>query len=90
MCGIAVAENLRRVAPEDIAPGDFTRFSGFRGVLDVTPVYITYGRGKNKVVDELTAVVLDRADGTQDRLPVGAFHPKTNEPMTYAVYRAAA
>lgn len=77
-----------RVPPEDIMPGDFTTHTGYRNVLDVTPVYLTEGRGKKKR-EWLARVSLLRADGTADDIEVDAFHPKTGEPMTYTVYRAS-
>ncbi len=75
-----------RVAPEDIAPGDMTTFTGYRLAADVTPVLQTQGRGSKKR-EWISDVVISRQDGTQDKLIVGAFDPKTGDPLTYTVYR---
>jgi hypothetical protein len=71
-----------RVRAEDIRPGDFTTFSGFRHVVDVTPVLESWGRGKNRVVDQLTGVILHRSDGDTDKLTVS-----DAEAPTYTVFR---
>lgn len=77
-----LGERLHVVA-EDIRPGDFTTFDGFRQAVDVTPVLSSWGRGRKRVVDQLTGVKLTRCDGTEHELPAGA-------PATFKVYRQAA
>lgn len=72
-----------RVRAEDIQPGDFTMFSGFRHVVDVTPILESWGRGKNRVVDALTGVRLHRSDGCEDKLTVS----DADEAPTYTVFR---
>lgn len=62
------SEQLTLTAAE-VEPGDWTFFTGFRRVVDVTPVEVTHGRGKKKRV-YVEAVLLSRVDGTDDRLPV--------------------
>ncbi len=75
-----------RVVAEDIMPGDFTMFTGYRRALDVTPVYETTGRGKKRT-ERLVSVVIDRAAALPDTLNVNLLDPKTHEPKLYTVYR---
>ena len=73
-----------RVRAEDIAPGDFTTFTGYRRVCDVTPVLESWGRGKNRVRDALTGVILERSDGETDKLSVSG---DSDGAALYTVYR---
>ncbi len=74
-----------RLPVEEILPGDWTTMTGYRRVIDVTPVYATEGRGRSRR-EWLRAVLLERCTGDPDSIDPMLL-TKDGEPMTYTVYR---
>ncbi len=86
MMPAAYVRDKLRVVATDIAPGDFTTFTGFRRAVDVTLIYETTGRGKKRV-ERLVSVVIDRAAALPDTLDTNLLDKQTGEPKLYTIYR---